>query len=768
MKKKKQFGRSFRTYLLTYLVVLLVPLLFMLYGYTYSSRTIEQESQEYHRNLLRQTRQVYDQIFIRVSSEMQLLSTDQQVNSLMRVREWKSEDLFDVVELKATLGNIKFINPHCDNIGVYFHQADSLVTNYRRYPDQLMFLYTDGLMVTEEEFFEGINLAQLEGYFLIGDTPENLRMIFYHNVYGVSFRDVYATVLVSIPWSAMKEMSASIGLSEYGGTFLINSDNHVIGNSNPSVDISQIHFDSLEDSQMLITENGQKMEYMVSYLSSQKTDIKYVMYTPKSVFFEKVNYLYYSIIIELVLCLIVGICLAVFFARRTFNPIREMLSLLEGQKKEKGQVTDMVTYEKLQGALRGLLDEKVSMEKRLEQSDQTLQRGVLLASMKGWQQYSGQAEVYFQQMQEEWESQDYRIILFKLDHLEKCKLFEGQSEEEQFKTWPLVMFTIQNVLEELLLEEEAGTIIEIENMMACIINISSDWSDAELELRIRKCVDFYKEAFELITYVAVSGIHQGAYEISLAYEEAYEIIAHKQFWGNEVADILLYDNEMMAEESGEQLQIMEMDKKMLNHLTAREYAKAEEILEEILEQELKRDIRYLSYNQCRASGIVSVLLGLVEDLFGEKENDFYQNMRVSERLLKADSLAKLKEEIHAIFAEITDYYENSSRKDEPAWIEEIEKYLQENYQDPNINISAIAETFNMSLSYMGRTFKRYRGESMLDHIHVLRLKGCKELLEQGWTVKDAAEKNGYIDSKAMIRAFKRYEGITPGQYKKQG
>ena len=41
------------------------------------------------------------------------------------------------------------------------------------------------------------------------------------------------------------------------------------------------------------------------------------------------------------------------------------------------------------------------------------------------------------------------------------------------------------------------------------------------------------------------------------------------------------------------------------------------------------------------------------------------------------------------------------------------------------------------------------------------------LLDEGKTVKDAAEATGYLDSKAMIRAFKRYEGITPGQYKRK-
>ena len=32
-------------------------------------------------------------------------------------------------------------------------------------------------------------------------------------------------------------------------------------------------------------------------------------------------------------------------------------------------------------------------------------------------------------------------------------------------------------------------------------------------------------------------------------------------------------------------------------------------------------------------------------------------------------------------------------------------------------------------------------------------------------MRETAESVGYLDAKALTRAFKRYEGITPGQYK---
>ena len=40
-----------------------------------------------------------------------------------------------------------------------------------------------------------------------------------------------------------------------------------------------------------------------------------------------------------------------------------------------------------------------------------------------------------------------------------------------------------------------------------------------------------------------------------------------------------------------------------------------------------------------------------------------------------------------------------------------------------------------------------------------------EVLEAGASVSDAAVGSGYLDAKALTRAFKKYEGITTGSYR---
>ena len=56
-------------------------------------------------------------------------------------------------------------------------------------------------------------------------------------------------------------------------------------------------------------------------------------------------------------------------------------------------------------------------------------------------------------------------------------------------------------------------------------------------------------------------------------------------------------------------------------------------------------------------------------------------------------------------------------------------------------------------------------EGILDAIHKERICQAKELLKGGMTVQATAQKIGYLDARGFIRTFKKYEGITPGQYK---
>lgn len=71
----------------------------------------------------------------------------------------------------------------------------------------------------------------------------------------------------------------------------------------------------------------------------------------------------------------------------------------------------------------------------------------------------------------------------------------------------------------------------------------------------------------------------------------------------------------------------------------------------------------------------------------------------------------------------------------------------------------------LSTSYVSRSFKRLTGYGFLDYVHLKRISKAKEYLAQDYLVKDIAEQLGYTNSLALIRAFRRYEGMAPSEYR---
>ena len=86
-----------------------------------------------------------------------------------------------------------------------------------------------------------------------------------------------------------------------------------------------------------------------------------------------------------------------------------------------------------------------------------------------------------------------------------------------------------------------------------------------------------------------------------------------------------------------------------------------------------------------------------------------------------------------------------------------------------LNVAFLSEHFGLSPYYLSKRFKDTFGESLIDFIHKLRLVEAKELIRSGnRTMADISEQVGYANIRTFNRVFKKYEGMTPMQYRQQG
>ncbi len=769
MGDKNKYSKQYRIMLLTYLACIMIPLVIFVLGYIYTYHSIKEDTSLYHETILNQQKYNYDKMFIAVTKSLNIVSRDDLIISLMEKEEWNNKDLFDVVSIKELL-NETIIENDLNNLNIYFSQNQSFISEENRYAPQVMETFLGKYGLKLDQFLA--ETKGLSGYYLI-NSKGMTEMVIYKKVFDPSYKHSQAIAFSVLKWSDLSEIAELGSGSATGGIALIDSSGALIGASNPDVFIEGEEISNLlkEESYVNEVDLGQT-PFIVSINPSDVADVYYAIYTPKSIFYKKANYFKIAIIMEVLLSALVGALASVYFVRKNYGPINRILSLLDTEHDYGEDETVRSLYQDMEKSIRHKLLNEKELQNKLSQWEHQIAGSILSAMMKG------------KVLTESWtlENEDtfknsvdinrFCIVLFAFEDVSDNSFIGSQNSEDDYSVYSLMLFSIKNVLNEMLLQDGdgdslSGTIVEVDDMVSCIVPQREDDEITYLNERIQLSLGFLKEAFGIKASVGVSDYHSGWDSLSEAYDEALMTVMHTNFWGKDVEDVVYYRRELKdREEKTKESHLLEKGQLLVNCLTVRDYKQASLMLDDIIENCFSKDIEKMSVNRSQGAFLVGLVMNNLEEVL--KEEEFKTNIiSFTDDMNKVGSLHKLSESLHGIIERIADMYEKEIKSSEPVWLQDVMEYMEAHYCESDINISSIADQFNMSLSHLGKVYKKYTGKSMLDQIHKLRIEECKNLLQQDCTIKECAQATGYLDSKALIRAFKRYEGVTPGQYKKR-
>lgn len=97
----------------------------------------------------------------------------------------------------------------------------------------------------------------------------------------------------------------------------------------------------------------------------------------------------------------------------------------------------------------------------------------------------------------------------------------------------------------------------------------------------------------------------------------------------------------------------------------------------------------------------------------------------------------------------------------------ITDYIKENY-DTDLSLDALAKIFGYSPTYLSRMFQKYAGINYRTYLESIRLERTfRELANTEHTISEAALNNGFANSKALAKAFRKKYGMLPSEYCKR-
>ncbi|MDD4113880.1 MAG: AraC family transcriptional regulator, partial [Herbinix sp.] len=134
-----------------------------------------------------------------------------------------------------------------------------------------------------------------------------------------------------------------------------------------------------------------------------------------------------------------------------------------------------------------------------------------------------------------------------------------------------------------------------------------------------------------------------------------------------------------------------------------------------------------------------------------------------ENVPTSDIYRKIREQFKAI-CNITSMSQTIKRSQLK---QSILEYIDNSFRDSDLSLSKVADTFNISETYLSSFFKEHTGINFLTYIESKRLtKACTLLKEHNDTIDTIAKTVGYSSAHSFRRAFKRNFGISPANYNK--
>ncbi|MBR6219390.1 MAG: helix-turn-helix transcriptional regulator [Clostridia bacterium] len=261
----------------------------------------------------------------------------------------------------------------------------------------------------------------------------------------------------------------------------------------------------------------------------------------------------------------------------------------------------------------------------------------------------------------------------------------------------------------------------------------------------------------------LEGVSQSCRQAAMAREYA-------NFVSRTGRQVVLFDETMVSSDiSWRDYDIVDAERRFVALMLDGSYGASEQLLHEIISYYTGQEGVSLRVMQTRMYGVINMMLNVLHEAEPHAGDTLQGKGGLLERLLNARTMQELEDVVFQILRQLQDQHDQTQDQ-LSAKLEAVTHYISANYYDQNLSVQMLADRFGLSLPYLSREFKNSKGIGVLNYINQYRIDKAKEILlhDEDATLADVAQRVGYSSSQTLIRIFKRYEGVTPGQFREAG
>lgn len=508
-------------------------------------------------------------------------------------------------------------------------------------------------------------------------------------------------------------------------------------------------FDSLSPGQLPLDREGGYLsarcgDLMVGSLYSPLTGCAYYMATPYHAYARQLVLLRNGSLAVFALVLFGGVALILLVSGRIYRPIDRILEALRQRGGTPPEEADGFAY--IESVIDRMMEEKLSYETQLYRQSQMVCDALVArlfyrqADCQAVERGLAQAGVALQ-------GEGFYVALLWSE-----EYFSPDYEEAK-----LTQFVVRNVFTELFSRAQSAYAVLVEGRTALLVGAGPQALEPLLEEWVAQGREFIRHHFGVQVYAALSGRCDSLQTAWQGYQEAEWLSMHVE--GQQPA-LYMWRRRRQAPSMFQQPP-QELEEKLCNLLLLGEGPEAGQLLR----GELARAGRMLRGWQWEVylAGLYQMLMQAARllDLSVDQLASIQQSLcQYGGDRLTGEALLLLAQRL----CELAGAREQKRRS---SGVElRVRQYVAAHYADPELTVSEIADKLDLNVNYLTSLYKKKTGRSIQEVIGEYRMAQAKHLLESSEKrVEEVALLCGYYNSPSFIRAFKRAEGVTPGQYR---
>jgi AraC-like DNA-binding protein len=569
-------------------------------------------------------------------------------------------------------------------------------------------------------------------------------------------------ILINLSEKKLSRMINSNSENE-GQIYIIDRSGVVISHPNPQL-IGQNLSNQPVISQILesdrtegyFTEKSGKDRSLISYYKSDVNNWLYIGTHSLDFLALKAKELRTSLLYLFGMLLVLEVAVIYLILKRLYSPVRQLVQSLKDASKVNLNYSGN-EFVILSRAFEEITKQEEQLFSAIEKNKQTMRDQALKGILSGKQQPE-LAELRL--MNISLSGSRFVCVLLAIDRYERFRNAFASNHQSYLKSAILKMFcdAVQEPL------ESTGVILD-GGRIALILSVHSipmTQLRTDLQSIANSLQQEISQLMDITITVAHGNIHEGWTGIEASYKEAAAAARKRLLAG---WNSILWYEEKNAPLPKAYYPVMK-ENAIFNQLQTASMEGVEKAINELIAElrkmsHLSVDHIYLILNQFIAATIkyASDASMNVSELEIKANTHIYQQLLDYETLDEINQwfiflFGKLHEHIHANKLEKTDYMSS------------VMLYINQNYRS-DIDLAELADKMGVSYSQLRRRFQSETGENMLVYINKLRIAEAKELLcQKSIPIIQIALKLGYNNEQSFNRFFKKFEGITPGEYRR--